>query len=326
MGRKIIIGLAILLFTSCDKQVVDDSAMDNIIFDVEVTETKALVTSDADLKQSGNELRIYDIHTKADGSTTEYLNNQKVRYDGSQWNFCNESNTVVNIPWTRQGYHHFFAYLSKYSDIEFIPEYSYDGSAEGQYLTIEEHTITRENQYDFLYAEAVRDVESQGTGTVTLKLKHLFAAVDFQVRNMTGYQMTINSFKINNMRVKGNAQIGFGVNPIFELETPTSNNGFDVSNKSIASSSNPVSLYNSFTMWPHRADYYKDLQASITYTLGTGTNSTNTAEFSLIATNPSVSSWDPGCRYVYTITISDIILIDVIKVVDWINDDVILQQ
>jgi hypothetical protein len=46
-----------------------------------------------------------------------------------------------------------------------------------------------------------------------------------------------------------------------------------------------------------------------------------------LAENPTIKTWAAGNKYIYKIDISDnIISFDVIRVVDWINDDIILEE
>lgn len=338
MDRKIIIVIAVLMAASCSKQVVEDSAAEYIRLDAGVAPTKALIESSSALRASGNELTLYDVHTKADGTLFQYMTGQKVTSDGSRWGFVDGSGNAVEIPWTKRGFHHFLAYVSRYGTEDILDKsltVGYEAPGEGE--DAQDHkivipagggkfTITPSLGYDFMYASAARNVVMQGTGTVQLKMKHLFAAVTFQIQNMSGSQMTINSFELDGMRVTGSAVIGHEKVPVITLDEAPDASGFDVSNQSVAAAmGSTYKLHGGdFLIWPHISDYYADLSFSLTYTLGSG-DSAEPVKLQLTTANPKVISWDAGCRYIYTITISDQILFDVVKVVDWINDDVILQ-
>ena len=331
--------MAMLMAASCSKQVVEDSAAEYIRLDAGVAPTKALIESSSALRASGNELTLYDVHTKADGTLFQYMTGQKVRSDGSRWRFVDGSDNAVEIPWTKRGFHHFLAFVSKYGGKEITSTdltVGYKAPEEGEYA--EDHkivipagggkfTITPSMGYDFMYASAARNVVMQGTGTVQLEMKHLFAAVTFQILNMSGSQMTINSFELDGMRVTGSAVIGHEKVPVITLDEAPPESDFDVLDQSVAAAmGSTYKLYGGdLLVWPHISDYYADLSFSLTYTLGGG-DPAAPVELKLTTANPAVISWDAGCRYIYTITISDNILFDVVKVVDWINDDVILQQ
>lgn len=330
--------MAMLMAAACTKQVVEDSAAGYIRLDAGVAPTKALIESSSDLRTSGNELTLYDVHTKADGTLFQYMTDQKVTSDGSRWGFVDGSGNAVEIPWTKRGFHHFLAFVSKYGGKEITSTdltVGYKAPEEGEYA--EDHkivipadggklTIGPSMGYDFMYASAARNVVMQGTGTVQLEMKHLFAAVTFQILNMSSSTMTINSFELDGMRVTGSAEIGHGTVPVIALDEAPDESGFDVSDQSVAAAmGSTYKLHGGdFLIWPHISDYYADLSFSLTYTLGTGSPA-DPVSFSLTTANPEVISWDAGCRYIYTITISDHILFDVVKVIDWINDDVILQ-
>lgn len=330
MDRRIIIGLIVLVVASCQKQDSGAGVVEGMSLNTSVLQAKSLVETSSELKTNGNQLTIYDVHTKLNGELFQYMEAQPVVYNGEAWRFTKDGD-VIDIPWTKQGVHHFLAYVSKYGE-KTLPagfSLSYTGAesvefAENQKLTLSA-TITTEAQFDFMYASHARNVLSQGTGTVPLEMQHLFAAVQFRVLNMSGSKMTVETFELDGMRVTGSADVGVGNALVLSLNDAPDNSGFDVSNEEIAKDYGAsLDLHGGpFLIWPHSQDYYKDLKCTFSYSLGSG-SATTPVEISLTAANPGVTSWDAGCRYIYTITISDYILFDVVRVVDWINDDVIL--
>lgn len=334
MGRRIIIGLIVLVVASCHKQEVGNDVVENMYLNTSIAEVKSLVESSSELKTEGNELTVYDVHTELNGELFQYMEAQPVVYNGEAWRFTKDG-SVIDIPWTKQGVHHFLAYVSKYGE-KTLPagfSLSYTGAesesvefAENQKLTLSA-TITPEAQFDFMYAGHARNVASQGTGTVPLEMQHLFAAVQFRVLNMSGSEMTVETFALDGMRVTGSADIGIGNMLVLNLDKAPDDSGFDVSGEPIAKDyGTSFNLHGGpFLIWPHSQDYYKDVTCTFSYSLGSG-SATTPVEISLTAANPGVTSWDAGCRYIYTITISDYILFDVVRVVDWINDDVILKK
>ena len=329
MDRSIIIGLILLVAASCHKQGGEEHAVNNISLNPEVAEVKSLVESSTELMADGNELTLYDIHTRQDGSLYQYMEDQKVEYSTGKWRFQNASGNDIDIPWTKQGHHHFLAYLSKYGSNTLTWPVSYIAPSEGgiaddQKITISQ-TLSPANQFDFMYATHARNVETQGTGTVPLEMKHLFSAVEFRVLNMSGNQMTVVSFEIDGMRVSGSAEIGFVSQPDIVLSDAPSDSGFDVSNKTISGTIGTMDMLHggAILIWPHKSDYYKNVTCTFSYRLGSSSESE--VSLALTAANAAVTSWDAGCRYIYTITISENVLFDVVRVVDWINDDVILK-
>lgn len=332
MGRRIIIGLIVLVVASCQKQEVESSVVENVNLNTSIAEVKSLVESSSELKTEGNKLTIYDVHTELNGELFQYMDAQPVEYRDGAWRFTKDG-SVIDIPWTKQGVHHFLAYVSKYGE-KTLPagfSLSYTGAesvefAENQKLTLSA-TITTDTQFDFMYASHARNVLSQGTGTVPLEMQHLFAAVQFRVLNMSGSNMTVETFALDGMRVTGSADIGIGNMPVLNLDEAPDDSGFDVSGEPIASNyGTSLDLHRGpFLIWPHSQDYYKDVTCTFSYKIG-NEKETDPVVINLTAANPGVTSWDAGCRYIYTITISDHILFDVVRVVDWINDDVILKK
>jgi hypothetical protein len=313
----------------------------NIGLDMDMAQTKALITPE-NLNTSGSRMIVYDVHQKENG-LDQYMDDQYMEYRDGQWNFITkpEGGEVIQIPWTKKGVHNFFAYntydaaASKALPVKVGYTFFEDNSsytAKHQYLQIplyENWTLTKDNQFDFIYAYATRDVATGGYAPVPMEFKHLFAAVTVEVKNVSSANLTLNSLSFSNIKTSGNASVPFQGNVSYTL-APSSGTGLFLENpRQTIAQGGSCSLYTSygeggaFLIWPHSAPDLVNATIELTYRQG---NSDRTASVNL-AENQTIKTWAAGNKYIYKIDISDnTISFDVIRVVDWINDDIILEE
>jgi hypothetical protein len=87
-----------------------------------------------------------------------------------------------------------------------------------------------------------------------------------------------------------------------------------------------------FLIWPHTIADFANASFTINYNLGQNSGNWNAATDKTIklsgADSPyKVNNWAAGSVYKYYITVSDDkISLSVIRVIDWIDDDVILEE
>ena len=322
----------------CSRHTYDPD-VPNIGLDMDMAQTKALITP-GNLNTSGSRMIVYDVHQK-DNGLDQYMDDQYMEYRDGQWNFTKTAGgEVIQIPWTKKGVHNFFAYntydaaASKtlpvtvgYTSFEDNSSYT----AKQQYLQIPSYgnwTLTKDNQFDFIYASATRDVATGGYAPVPMEFKHLFAAVTVEVKNVSSANLTLNRLSFSNIKTSGNASIPFQGNVNYTLAASSGTGLFPENPRQTIARGGSCSLYASygeggaFLIWPHSAS---DL-TNATIELGYDQNGSKTATVKL-ADNSVIKTWTAGNKYIYKIDISDnTISFDVIRVVDWINDDIILEE
>ena len=86
-----------------------------------------------------------------------------------------------------------------------------------------------------------------------------------------------------------------------------------------------AALGKAFLIWPHSAADLANAVIEIKYKLGN--NNTETTNKIQLSENYTVKTWLAGNKYKYLIAVTDDnISLDVMRVVEWINDDVILEE
>lgn len=308
-----------------------------ITFDMSMDQTKALISSD-NLNTTGSRIVVYDVHT-SDIGLDQYLNAQYIEYRDGQWRFTKSSGgDVIQIPWTKKGTHDFLAYnvqdasANKSLPVEVLYNTNYS-TAKQQSLRVPkdgEWTLNLNNQFDFVYGSANRNVETDGYSALPVRFKHMFAAVAVEVRNASTRNLKLSSLSFGNLKDKGYAEVNYGGDVIYHLSASQASDLFAaLSNEVTVSVGGSTTLYagtgQAFLIWPHSAADLANASITVSYKLdGDGNTTTKTIN---LTENYTVKTWLAGNKYKYLIAVTDdYISLDVMRVVEWINDDVILEE
>ena len=324
------------LLVGCTKSGhLPNEEMPYIAVDMKMEQTRALISQD-NLNTSGSRFTVYDMHTSADGPA-QYLENQYLELRNGTWSFTKtEGGDIIQIPWTKTGTHDFLAYntydaaagKSLTVNVLYSPS---NTSAKQQSLRVPdqgEWTLNLDKQFDFLYGSASRNVETDGYTALPISFKHLFAAIAVEVRNAATQDLTITSLSFSNIKDRGYAQINYNGNVSYSLSASQASSLFQQTYGPVSAGGLAV-LYSSlgagqaFLIWPHSAADLANASIYIKYKLG----NTTIEKTIKLTENFTVKTWNAGNKYKYQIGITDNnISFDVIRVVDWINDDVILEE
>ena len=325
------------LLAGCTKSgLLPNEEMPYIALDMMMDQTKALITQ-ANLNTSGSRFAVYDMHTSAEGPK-QYLENQNLELRDGTWSFTQtDGGNIIQIPWTKTGTHDFIAYnthdaaAGKSLPVKVLYSPS-DISAKQQSIRVPSQdtwTLNLENQFDFIYGSATRNIETDGYTALPISFKHLFAAIAVEVRNAATQNLTITSLSFNNIKDRGYAEINYNGNVSYSLSASQASSLFQQTYSGTVSAGGLAVLYSSlgagqaFLIWPHSAADLADASIYIKYKLG----NTTTEKTIKLTENFTVKTWNAGNKYKYQIGITDNnISFDVIRVVDWINDDVILEE
>ena len=236
------VSLAALLAAACadlpeTTEVPDPQEPRYMTFDISEIDTKV---SDSDLTSYEFSIWIFDPEaqvTLVDGD------NVKLRYDSvsGRWRF-HDGSSFIDVPW-RDGIHDFFV-VSSYDLAGTSEKIRFDKSKLG-YTSLFQLTSARfvvpamnmtyssggsdynYNYYkDILYAAASRDVRTEGYKPVSLTLRHLWPALEFNMINETDQNKYITDFSVSNFRVNSNTTIEFSASSGYNA-TPPSNNSDD---------------------------------------------------------------------------------------------------
>lgn len=264
---NIILGVLLL---SCQKEnlayLLTDEAID---FNLSISDTKAMISSSS-INKEGNRFMIYDIYSN-NGSTKTYIENP-VKYTGGAWKFMDNNENPVIYYWTHYGFHKFYGWLLNNTDMgssldqpeEFFGNgYSFNKSSHK--ITIPQKVMTFETpQYDYIFSEVMkRDMSKNETSVLGMKFLHLFTSFRISATNTMENDVTINTFRLENLMNSAKAEIDFSgdktivtysnysaSSPIFkELETELTVPGTNsVENNKIDNILHSSGSY--FLMWP----------------------------------------------------------------------------
>ena len=220
--RTIYLICAALALSSCckDKKAGDDGfKYDAIGFaPMEAAATKAMM-DDAALKTDGNKIRVFDILDGFSGTVSwmsennPYYINDEIVYSGSTvWDYVSGR----KYPWTADGSHLFFGYLSYDTTLSLTPEaffgngFSYNTSTQVLSIPTKEMN-TSTAQFDFMYsnAEYVDAANHVAGQPVNLDLNHLFTALNLTVKNTSGNTVYLKRVTLSGMKNIRSADIAF---------------------------------------------------------------------------------------------------------------------
>lgn len=223
--RNILIYTTALLATlSCIKDDPTDGAPSDVITIAPyVPQTKVagyILNNDA-LNAVGNKMVLYD-YMRAPGTEANpngvfgyYMDGVQLQSNGSGWNFTSNTPTAPEFLWIDKSTNSFFGWLdmtgSWYEDVP-LPYYTV---AQDCFLTIPEITFTKDSPvYDFMYSEVVEIYYEKNPADgsipiteVPLQMKHLFSAFSIGAENVSEFDVTIHSFRIEDLKNVNSAKI-----------------------------------------------------------------------------------------------------------------------
>ena len=172
-----------------------------------------------------------------------------------------------------------------------------------------------------------------------MNFKHLYAAVYFEIKNISDSPMKLNSFSLGGIKDNGNARIDYNGNVTLNLSSTSATLFEKTYSDKILNSGNSQVIFDkngtakAILIWPHSVGDFANASFSINYNLGKNRwGNWNTAipkqvQLSGADSPYKVNNWAAGSLYKYNVTVSDdYISLAVTRVVDWINDDVILEE
>ena len=197
----------------------DDSAGKYIeIAAREVSATKAMM-DDAALKTVGNKLRICDVLTGFTGTVSwmdennPYYINDEIQYNGNPiWDYLSGR----KYPWTTDGSHLFFGWLSYDTALSLTPDsffgngYGYNAST--KVITIptkEMNTFTDQLDYMYSNVQFIDAADHVAGQSVNLELNHLFSALKLTLNNTSENTVYLKSVTLKGMKNSRSATIAF---------------------------------------------------------------------------------------------------------------------
>lgn len=267
----------------------------------------------------------FNVNAYYDGTELKYISNGRVWYRDEDKNWINldENNQITDYYWPNVGALNFFAYMPKngYTDKNTYVTVGGYSHANGQQFScsLPNSNADYDNMQEFIYAYTPG--EKKNSEKVKLTFVHPFSLVCFQLGSGS-IRMTVNSIELGNIYLNGTFSTG---------QTSTADNGIGswsftggketytaTIGKRIPNDVNYNTIFGGpFVMVP------QDL-SSVSLTLkyereeAGAENATETKIVNSLTTT-EIPKWEPGKRYIYTLSHGDNneeIYFNV-KVVDW---------
>ena len=330
-----------LALVSCgkDKKVVDRGLRDEAIGFApwEAGATKAMM-DDADLKTTGNKIRVFDILDGFSGTVSwmdennPYYINDEIVYNGNPvWDYVSGR----KYPWTVDGSHLFFGWLSYDSALSLTPEaffgngFAYDSSEQVISIPTKEMN-TSTTQFDFMYsnAEYVDAADHISGQSVNLTLNHLFSALNLTLNNVSGNVVYLKSVTLKGMKNSRSATIAF------DAHTPTLTSANLTSTDVVLyQSANPdgteftsvdqsQNLTDFIMMWPHTYAELAGAELEVVYTVQAGEQLSDELTSHVILPNQNIfrigqKGMDAGSKYTFQLQFKKSTIDIYIKVLPW---------
>ena len=212
------------VLSSCGKQPGGSKSLeDGIVFFAEEGVTSKALLSNATLKTNGNRIHVLDVLSGFTGSASWaegnletgglYINDDIV-YNGSViWGY-NSGNVY---PWTTDGGHQFFGWLSYDSALNLTAD-SYFGTTLSNCFSVTDRTLSipakemtaDSDQFDLLYANTGYYLMPRtSTDPVPLAMQHLFSAISLRLYNESQDQILVKNVTITGLKNKKSAVVNF---------------------------------------------------------------------------------------------------------------------
>lgn len=330
--KKIVIYISLwagIFAVSCKKSTPEAPEGIPMSFGTAAVSRVGNLVDSENINQDGNKLTVYDLYTTS-GQSVLYMNATQVT--------CDRSGNWTYSPlkyWTETGEHAFTAYLSQQGEITLDGTTSTTGYPtvtylpENDALNISQWEITPNNQFDFLYAYHLRNMESEDNAhdPVEFELNHLLCAVQFNVVNLYDVTTVLNvsNFTISGLSNTQQATLSLSDGNV-SYECEQDKEGTGVIKVERTSSVNYNQAYNVFSgfgtvgdegyllMWPHEAgDIFNNLQVSFEQD-----DSSRSISLAFAGTN----NWSAGQKYVYNLYVKDDRINIQAEVRPWIIHDI----
>ena len=328
--KKIVIYISLwagIFAVSCKKSTPEAPEGIPMSFGTAAVSRAGNLVDSENINKADNQLTVYDLYTTS-GQSVLYM-------DATTPVTCDRNGNWTYSPlkyWTETGTHAFTAYLSKQNGVKLdgtnasYPTVKYNQT--DNTLSISPWKITPDNQFDFLYAYHLRNMETEANAhdPVEFELNHLLCAVQFNVVNlMPASTVKLDGFQLSGLR-KGEAVITKGV-PKVTLSSDTYNLYEDVTSQTLEYNK-PHKLFSDdggesyVLLWPHTTqEVFEGLTGKISYTYE---NTEVSKQKKLI--DGGTNNWRAGQKYTYNFYIQDNYISLSVEVVPWKTDDVIIAE
>ena len=313
-------------------------------------QTRALLDKDS-FKASGNQIRVYDYYTPANGDPRWYINDVAQSDGTGSWPFVKGP-----YDWTDDGVHKFFGWLEKDANMpenqqtaaSFFGE-GFSFNADDQTLTVTKTLSQTPDQFDFMYSDIhTRKPADDGFDAVPLQFSHLFTAFKVTATSYSSDEIILTSVEIIGLKNKKKAKIDYSGDkdkPLILYESNNDGESPDAIEPSVFEydykeglqlGESPVRLNDRdyVIMWPQSKEDFTDAKIIMYYKYRTAGSSTDykeadaTIEMSKLLPDDDNMIWAAGKMNNIGVIIKDKLIELTCAVEDWdsITDEIDFSQ
>lgn len=192
---------AVVMMTGCSQSEIVEQAHDAqtglISFSTHVNKGTRAISND-----SFDKFFVYGSYKMPDSEKRIVIfNNEDVNKSGEDWTYASTNNDLRY--WIDTANYSFAAYGV---DDDALPTGARANYKDDQYLNITGFLCNDVNQKDLVYTTASRTATATDNPTVAMNFRHVLSRIKFAFKNSfpEGYKIKISSFKVVNVRDKGN--------------------------------------------------------------------------------------------------------------------------
>lgn len=313
-------------FLSCNKLENSDSRQGAVEFATS-TVTKTLVESEEDASFKSRGIGLFG--SDASGNVV-FADNTPLTFSSTKWDYASQN--VSKIYWADSDSYSFAA-VWPYSATDAISSNSVSYNHSTGVLDIDCSSGVSKSTADLMYDNVVElksahaingnDGKPVSYSPVSLSMKHAFAALQFKVVNASGGAIEkVGGPNLTGIEYKGTGQVPPSSQIVWKLsgeKNTLSDTGYQNSGKTfdMASSSTTVDFYDDWLVVLPQPVGGTDIKFSFSY--GPVGARKNVACFLKDATG--IPRWEPGKKYVYTMTITSASITFTVTVKDWITHE-----
>lgn len=276
------------------------------------------------------------------------------------WNLRDDSG-YRKYYWTRNGTHSFTAFTWAYNNgtktLTLSDVMAWNGTSDSERddpsgykngltynreldaLIVRDVTLNISNQFDLMYGHHTRNLDDPNEinpyRDVPLEMKHLFTAVQFNIVNLvSGDNPALKHMSLNQIYKNGSAIITWSSSDDSSVEYDISRGDPDPiwtsgekelgynTTLNVFSGEGTVGPDGCLLLWPHDADQLADVRVSFTLN---GSSVIGSSGYLSLNTQ-DITRWDAGKKYIYTFYIQDNRISFTVEIVDWIYDDIVIEE
>lgn len=316
--RLALLALIGVFALSCCKDDEPNGEQRVISFRSKAVDTKAVVESDEVLRElcaTGDAIAVFGRVNNAHNTNQAIFNNTPLTYTDGDWSYEDPRY------WIRGAKHEFMA-VYPYSEVG--TAYTWDATTGT--ITFEEITTGTANNIDVMYASAERDLAANPTdfSRVPLEMHHALALLEFRFVNGSDRPVSsVTNISLDNHLYRSSLAVGQdGTAALTANTSERVGEGSGLFVGELSATNLPIDLSKSYNLFENVGSVVVVPQSvykqGVMFRLRVG----DVSSVVDLGTTGTITEWEAGKRYVYTMTLTTTTITFDVQVIDWIRDEI----